>query len=281
MLLSEQPATLPINETYVWVTQVITAYDGHEERHRVRIRPRLTYQVTIPLNNKTEIDDLKSRDDKIRDSLQFVVWHAPYVGSARLATRRGHPWYFELGDKIAHWQPEVGTSISTNLSGAGIIYPVRDAIVDGGLRYSIRRGGGKAEITYNIEQAVEPPTGSFDSMTIEGTSYEVLELPSKSGFTQEVVQNQGYFDSVVGAYVGTTRWRQPKLQWSYTIEMFTPDDVLNWKQFIFRRAGRLNPLVVRDTDGRAIIMRLATDNVPIVYDQGYFTSTVPLVEVFV
>ena len=282
MILTSHPARPPTNETIAWVTQVITAYDGSEERHRVRIEPRSVYEVVIPLNNKTEIDALKTMENKVRDNLQFIVWHAPYIDTPRLATIRGHPWYFEFTTppKIAHYYRDTIT-ISDSLAGAGFIYPVRDAIVDGNLKYTIRRGSGLATIKYNVQLAVAPPASTFATQTINGVTYEVLELPTRSGFTQSVIQNQGYFDSIVGAYVGTTRWSRPKLRWNYTIEMFSPADVLVWKQFLFRRAGRLNPVVIRDTDGRAVIMRLATDVPKIQYLQNHAVSTVPFLELFV
>ena len=282
MLLTNLPASPPTTEIISWVTQVITAYNGSEERHKIRIKPRSTYESQIPLKTKAEVDQLKSSENKIRDNLQFVVWHAPYIGSARLATIRGHPWYFEFTTplQVAHYYRD-SITISDSLAGNGFIYPVRNAIVDGNLRYSIKRGSGVATIKYNVQLAVEPPSGTFTTQTINGIDYEVLELPTRSGFTQNIIQNQSYFDSVVGAYVGTTRWDRPKLQWSYTVEMFSPNDVLVWKQFLFRRAGRYNPVVIRDTDGRAVIMRMATDVPVINYQQNYATSTVPFIELFV
>ena len=282
MLLSEFPARPPSTETIAWVTQVITSYNGREERHRIRVKPRMTYEVTIPLNTKSEVDTLKTMENKVRDNLQFVVWHAPYIDAPRLATIRGHPWYFEFTTppQVAHYYRD-RINISDSVVGLGYIYPVRDAIVDGNLRYTIRRGGGVASIKYNVQSAVEPPTSNFTTQLIGGVTYEVLELPTRSGFTQSVIQNQSYFDSVVGAYIGTTRWRRPKLRWDYTIEMFSPDEVLAWKQFLFRRAGRLNPVVIRDTDGRAVIMRMATDVPRIQYLQNHAISTVPFLELFV
>lgn len=282
MLLSSIPAVPPSTETISWVTQVITSYNGSEERHQTRIKPRMSYQVKLPLNTKSEVDQIKTNDSKVRDNLEFIVWHAPYLGENRLATRRGHPWYFELGDKIAHWQLDREAIITDSILGAGDIYPVRDAIVDGDLRYSIRRGGGAVDIKYNAQEALAPPeNNSYPTINIEGITYEVLEIPTKSGFSQAIKQNQGYFDSVVGSYIGTTRWSRPKLQWSYTVEMFTPEDVLAWKQFLFRRVGRLNPVVIKDTDGRALIMRMATDVPSINYGLNYYTSTVRFTEVFV
>lgn len=283
MLLSINQAQPPSTETISWTTQVLTSYNGHEERHTVRLRPRMSYAVTIPLRSKTDVDEFKRRDDRIRDELQFVVWHAAYDNEQNtLRTTRGHPWYFEFGsdDQVAHLR--AGTlRVSNSVVGSGYVYPVRDAIVHGNLGYQIRRGGGIVSINYNVEQAVAPPVdNNFATSRVGGVEYELLELPTRSGFTQAVIQQQGYFDSVVGKYLGTTRWQRPKLQWRYTIEMFSAADVLKWKQFLFRRQGRYSPVIVKDTNGEAILMRLATDSPSIIYQLGYSTSTVPLVEVF-
>lgn len=282
VLISNAPALPPSTETFVWVTQIIESYNGFEERHRVRTYPRMSYSVTIPFTSLSKVTDIKTRDDKIREEVEFVLWHAIYEGENRLRTTRGHPWYFEFGtdSKVAHYYLD-NITISKSVSGAGYVYPVRDAIVHGALRYTIRRGGGTASINYNVQEAVAPPTGTFNTLAIEGKDYEVLEMPTKSGFTQAVNQQQGYFDSVVGSYIGTTRWRRPKLQWQYTVEMFFPIEVLAWKQFLFRREGKLNPVALRDTDGRVVLMRLSTDTPSISYDLNYFTSSIPLKEVFV
>ena len=281
MLLSHARAIPPTTEQYTWVTQIIESYNGHEERHEVRLgAPRMTYSMTVPFLSLTDVTAQKSRDDHIREGVQFALWHAPYIERARLATIRGHPWYFEFGDKIGHYFDGTLT-VSDSVRGVGEVYPVLDAIVIGALSYTIRRGGGTANITYNVPQAVVPPTGTFDTLEIGGVDYEVLELPTRSGFQQAVDQQQGFFDSIVGKYIGTTRWDRPKLQWNYTIEMFDPHEVLFWKQFLFRRKGRLNPVALRDTDGRVIVMRMATDTPSISYGMNYFTSTVPFKEIFV
>ena len=281
MLLSHARAIPPTTERYTWVTQVIESYNGHEERHVVRLgAPRMNYNVTVPLLSLSAVTDQKTRDDQLREGVQFALWHALYDGEARLATIRGHPWYFEFGTKVGHYF-DGNLTVSDSVRGVGDIYPVLDAIVLGGLRYTIRRGGGTAVISYNVQQAVTPPTGTFETLDINGVTYEVLELPTRSGFQQVINQQQGFFDSVVGKYIETTRWNRPKLQWNYTIEMFDPDEILFWKQFLFRRQGRYAPVALRDTDGRAIVMRLATDTPSINYGLNYFTSTVPFKQIFV
>ena len=282
MFLSSHPAIPPTTETISWTTQVINAYDGREERHVVRLKPRYSYRVTHPLISRTEVDAMKRREDLIRDNLQIVLWHAAYTGSARLATIRGHPWWFEFDRLVGHLTPDLSLTISNTVRGSGAVYPVLEGIIHGNISYNIRKGGGKATVTYNVEQAVEPVQPlDFPTIRVGGKDYLLLDMPTRSGFTQAVTQNQSYFDSVVGAYIGTTRWDRPKLQWSYTVELFSPDQVLAWKQFLFRCQGRFSPVALRDTDGRVVIMRLSTDAPVINHALGYSTSTVSFTEVFV
>lgn len=284
MLLLGTPAIPPTTEKISWVTQVITSYDGHEERHVVRLKPRLTYQINSPLLSKSAVDTLKGRGGLLRDEVQFFLWHAVYNGENRLATTRGHPWFFEFGTgvKIGHYVAGRGATVSDSVRGAGYIYPVLTGLIHGNIKYTIRKGSGLADIVYYVEQAIAPPSETnVPQIRVGGVNYEVLEMPTRTGFQQAVTQNQNYFDSVVGSYIGTTRWARPKLQWNYTVELFSPADVLKWKQFLFRRQGKYSPVALRDTDGRVVIMRLATDDVQLRHPLGYSTSSVPFVEVFV
>ena len=282
MLVSQTPALPPTFETISWTTQIIPSYDGHEERHLVRQKPRYTYQSNAVLTSRTEVEAFKTRNSMIRDKVQFVLWHAFYNGSARLATVRGHPWYFEFDNLVATLPDGGVATVSNSVRGAGVIYPVLEGYVHGNMQYNIRQGSGNVQVSYNVEEAVTPPVQTnVPTIMVGGKSYELLEMPTKSGFQQAVTQNQSYFDSVVGKYISTTRWRRPKLQWSYTVELFSVADVLAWKQFLFRRQGRYMPVALRDINGRVVVMRLGTDTPKINHPLGYSTSTVPFMEVFV
>ena len=282
MLVSQTPAVPPTFETISWTTQVIPSYDGHEERHLVRLKPRYTYQSNAVLTSSTELRAFKTRNSMIRDKVQLVLWHAVYSGAARLATIRGHPWYFEFDSLVGHLVDGGVATVSNSVRGTGYIYPVLEGYLHGNIQYNIKQGSGTAAMTYYVEEAVEPPVQSnIPTITVEGKSYELLEMPTRSGFQQAVTQNQSYFDSVVGKYISTTRWTRPKLQWSYTVELFSPAQVLAWKQFLFRRQGRYSPVALRDINGRVVVMRLGTDTPKINHPLGYSTSTVPFTEVFV
>ena len=72
----QYPATVPVREILEWYTDVVTSYNGKEERYKLRILPRHELEYIIPLNNEIRAEIQSLLLAYMNDKWAVPLWSA-------------------------------------------------------------------------------------------------------------------------------------------------------------------------------------------------------------
>lgn len=267
-------AKTPVRERLEWLTDVIPARDGGEDRHANRSVPRQTFEYQTPLSafKKTE-------------------------GFNVLMGGKDLQWYFTLWTELQ----EVGTvtSSQTSVSCATTSYSFYDdslAVLYNGLTFEvveiesydafgvelysapantvenaylapIKRGWIKSipkisengyESTITTSFIVQDDISKIVYIPPQYNSEDVyygLPFEAASGrFARDIISNKKFVDFKLGRILSKATWDNNKQITPIKMTLFNQADISTYKNFFYRRAGKYRPFYT-NLDSQDLILQ--------------------------
>jgi hypothetical protein len=258
------PIQAPLKQTLAWLTDDMTTHNGFESRHKLRRKPRVSFDYTLHANavKSQAYLDLKNG---LRSRWLIPLWHeAQRVGTIAGGTTtftglNNAPRYLRLDRYAMVYDQAAPTNYSVHslvdvqptslqLDSAtggfvnGFIVPLMLAWVRGDVK---RQSDG-----YNDQHAIAMDVDFDDQeevVTSAPVSYSGLEL-----FTGPVLMNgdrydgtfqrrEDQLDAPTNRVARRAPWETTQEAMSYAFVMETPAEVQTLREFLHRRAGKYAP----------------------------------------
>lgn len=257
------PSQVPLGERLSWLTDIIPAEDGGEDRKQVRNLPRRRYDYNLPANH-TEYQRAFNTLYGARAAQWAVpMWtEAQQVGtiSGGLSNIPCNTDYYDFrADSLALlWASprdyqvveiqtvNAGSPGSIDLYGTTLaisnawLIPVRIGHLIGDVSRSTNSFNGELRVAFDLEDlnelAVSAPT-----QYLSDDIYFDEWLFSGSSFTDKLIQRVDYVDESLGVVAYRSPWTNGRVARPMRKILETPEEVYGFRQFLFRRAGRYRP----------------------------------------
>lgn len=123
----------------------------------------------------------------------------------------------------------------------GKLTPLRICIINGDVSATIRGFWSRQNITFNVLAEdcpyIEP---TYDQQYLGGDIYFNDMIAENGVIDGALYQQQNIVDGEVGGFQSFTQWKAPKYTRPLISKMKNKDDLLKYREFLFRRMGRLN-----------------------------------------
>jgi hypothetical protein len=260
LALVPQVAEVPIVETLAFYTDQQLAYDGSEQNIQIRSMPRQSFAFKIPLQGDNQADAFNTAYGAIRRLWAIPNWcDAQYIGlvdegavliNCDTVNHDLRPQSLAMiFDGCGQWQiaeiNAVGESAITlilplhRMRGAMLI-PVRVGIAISNITKPTN--GYKGGINFNFQvadnAAYEP--AAPDQYLANDIYYKPGLLDGDTTDTAfQMRQDINDFD--IGVFEARTPWNWAKFSRTYRNISVTPEERQEFRNFIYRRAGKARP----------------------------------------
>lgn len=252
-------AMVPVVETLDWVTDVIDATWGYEERHKLREFPRQSFGFQFPLTADKRREALNSLYSDIREFWYVPLWtEQQYVGnisSGQTTVDCSTLLYnFNLNDdgfgmavlhdgtdyQILEYTGKTATSItgvSTDVMAGAYLFPVKKGIIS----------GKPVEKTNGLESVVSFTFVVDDSLDLleltpvkyNGDDIYYDKIPIiKDSISRDILRKQELIDYKIGPFESSTEWVNSRIGSPYNDILDGPSEVRDFRTFAYRRSGK-------------------------------------------
>lgn len=246
-----------VRERLEWLTDVLEADDGSEERLRLRDRPRQSFTFDLPVSNREYARAFNIAYGSIPDQWFVPVWtEARRLGAvASGAFKIDTPtniYDFRGQSHALLWEsPRKWQLVGTTTVGAGSIglsqptegfanawvMPVRLGHLTGNVNR--QTGGHEATwaLTFTIDDNVS--LASPDPDQFLGEDLQFLEgLLSGDSVTDNLIQRVEVTDLSLGTVAYRSPWANPRLSRPYRVVLANAAEVWAHRLWLHRRGGR-------------------------------------------
>lgn len=257
----------PITEHLEWMTDIIEAHDGAEQRIRVRQEPRQSFEVVILPNDPAELSRLRVAIAAWQHrEWGWPCWHEAVelaavfpAASSSIGIDTTASDFRAGGLAIVHQSPslyevvEVDTVAAGSLSlvapttmehpaGAAVM-PLRMAKMAGQARredYAVE--ASRYSVTMQITDNTELTT---EAAAMQYLGYDVLSdpllMPGET-MPRQIDRPLDILDPGPGAWATFARTDYPAISTDHKWYLRTPAQAWAFRRWLHRRAGRLNPV---------------------------------------
>lgn len=252
-------AEVPVREKLEWLTDVLQAYDGSEQRLQSRTKPRQTLEYNVPLQYWKKATAFNTLYGAIRKDWAVPVWtEAQAVGDitggqntidcdtlvhdlradslAMLFSLDGSYEIVEIESITATDVTIYGPGATSRL-GAWLI-PVRRGFIVGTAQMPTNGREGSVKVTFQIDDNLSL-TPAEPAQYLGDDIYYDAGLLSESGIMTRVLQQrQDVIDFELGPVERRTPWNNARYSSPYASLLEGPTEVRAYKEFLYRRAGK-------------------------------------------
>lgn len=250
-------AKAPMKEIWEFYTDITIAYNSTEERIQGRSKPRATISYDVPLSPEQSSDSFNTEYGALRLDHAIIMWSdIQYVGaiSAGATLINCNTELYDLRDsslallyKNKQYELiEIDTVTLTeiNLSIATVqaftnayLIPVRKGWFKGSIAKKVTGFYNLSTLNYTID---DNPFIEADVPTqyLSNDIYYTPLLKQDDAIDISINQDQQIFDELLGPVARSTNWSKAQLlkPWKFVLE--NRQEVQDFKNFLFRRAGR-------------------------------------------
>lgn len=252
-------AEAPVKETLAFLTDVIAGNDSTEQRIQMRTKPRQTFDYKIPIQLWNKAASFNTEYGAIRKDWAIPIWtEAQYVGNvaASASSISCNTDYYDLrSNSLAmlyspsgYWQIveigilETGTIQVLNSIDAidsAWLMPVRKGWINGNIDKPTNGNSGKSSISFVIDDNPFIPA-SVPAQYLSNDIYFDVPLLGEGGdsVSASLSQQQDITDMSLGPVARRTNWNRPQYGKPWRSLFTTPEEVRNFREFLYRRAGK-------------------------------------------
>ena len=253
-------ARVPLVESLSFLSDSIEHYDGTEQQIQLRSKARQQLRYELPVKSSNDPDAFNTIWGAIRDKWAVPVWcDAQYVGNvAANATSivcdtvnydlRANSLAM-LFDGCGNWQILETTSITgtaINFStlakkfrGAMLI-PVRIGFIIGDVGRPINGFTGKVTVNFQVDDTKEF-TPDAPAQYLSNDIYYTPGLLEGDPVDTSIKKQQDLIDFDLGKIDRRSHWKTSKYGRNYRSIMVTPAERKAFKDFVYRRIGKVRP----------------------------------------
>jgi len=251
------PAETPVKETLEFLTDVMEAYSGEEQRLQLRSKPRQSFAYTIPVQAWNMAAAFNTEAGAIRKRWAVPIWtEGQYVGTVvdSAGSIACDTTIFDLrANSLAllfagceNWQiVEIGaiasdsitpTNVLSAMSGAWLV-PVRLGWITGNVDKPTNGHNGKSTVTFQIEDnlALVP---SAPSQYLSKDIYYEPGLLSGDRISRTIEQRLDVIDYSLGPIARRSPWDYSQFGTPYRSIIEGAAEMRVFKEFLYRRAGK-------------------------------------------
>ena len=252
-------AEAPVKETLAFLTDVIAGSDSTEQRIQMRTKPRQTFDYKIPIQLWNKAASFNTEYGAIRKDWAIPIWtEAQYIGNvaASASSISCNTDYYDLrSNSLAmlyspsgYWQiVEIGTLATGTIQVLNSIdaitsawlMPVRKGWIKGNIAKPTNGNSGKTSISFVID---DNPfiSASVPAQYLSNDIYFDVPLLGEGGdsVSASFSQQQDITDMSLGPVSRRSNWNRPQYGKPWRSLLTTPQEIRNYKNFLFRRAGK-------------------------------------------
>ncbi len=250
-------AQAPMKEILEFLTEVREAYDGTEERTKLRNMARQTIIQRVPVQSKQWASVFVAVYKALRNKVAIPLWSEVQFlgdvaeGATSLACNTDD--YDLRSDGLALLFDACGNSqvaqIGTKSSGllsllapleamtAASMIPLRVGKMLGDLKYQTDGARSTADVVYQTDDLAEVAS-SAPTQYLSHDSYTEESLLSGSDTNRSFSKRQEIFDGSLGIIATRTSWSNSQLEVAHRKLLEGASETNVFKSFLYRRAGR-------------------------------------------
>ena len=250
-------AEAPVKESLEFLTDVIEAYDATEERLQMRSKPRQSFNYSIPLQAWRTAAAFNTEYGAIRKDWAVPIWtEAQYVGTigagvlsidcntslydlrpqslAMLYSVCGDYQVIEIDEVFSD---HITLLADTEYVAGAWLMPVRKGWIQGNIDKPTNGHNGKSSLTFVIDD--NPTiTPALPAQYLGDDIYYDAPLLSSGSLPASLSQRQDITDMSLGPVARRTNWNRPQYGKPWRSLFTTPEEVRNFREFLYRRAGK-------------------------------------------
>lgn len=250
-------AQAPLTEALEFLTDVMEAYDGSEQRLQLRTMPRQTFQYTIPVKFWNIAESFNTAYNAIRKKWAIPLWtEAQFVGdvtahatditcNTSLYDLRASSLAF-LFNAAGAWQVvEISTKTSTKINvtndlsyiASAWLMPIRIGWIVGDVKKSTNAYEDMVEINFFVDDNLDL-TPSAPTQYLSNDIYFDSPVLSGSNMDKSLQQRADIVDQVLGVVSRRSPWLNARYASTYRSVLQGAQQVRDYKAFLYRRAGK-------------------------------------------
>lgn len=258
-------------ESLEWLTDIIEAHDGTEQRIRVRQEPRQSFEASILLNDPLQLSKLRVAIAAWQHrEWGWPCWHEAVklastlpAASSSISVDTTAADFREGGLAIVHTSPTAYEVVEVDAVGAGSlalaepttldhpagasVMPLRMARMSSQARrddYPEKVLASRYSVTMQIVDNVELAT---EAASMQYLGYDVLSdpllMPGET-MPRQIARPMDVLDPGPGAWATFARTDYPLISTDHKWMLRTRAQAWAFRRWLHRRAGRLNPVWV-------------------------------------
>ena len=250
------PCQAPMRETVAYLTDVIDSFNGTEDRHQLRSAPRVRLQYTIPQQAWDRAHAYNTERGALREKWAVPLWSQTQLVGAITAGATSIVCNTTLYDLRAAslallyqsnslWQvvevSAVGSgSITVSAAQAftnAVLVPLRLGYIAGNVQRTGNGHNAMAQVAFDLDDNIEITAAEPTQYLSNDIYFDEVLMPSES-YESSLERREENADYDLGAVARSTPWTYARGVMNYVRQMTTPEEVLAFRQFLARRAGK-------------------------------------------
>lgn len=250
-------AEAPVKETLEFLTDLLTSFNGSEQRFSMRTKPRQSFEYTIPLQAWQTAAAFNTEYAAIAKRWAVPIWtEAQFIGdvAAHATEINCNTSLYDLrASSLALlysspdvWQiVEISTTTSTKINVAndlsGItgawLLPVRLGWIVGSVDKPTNGHNGKSYVTFEIDDNLEI-TPAAPTQHLSNDIYYDVPLRGEDNVSKFVQRRVDIVDYSLGPVVRRSPWLNSRYGTPYRSLLNGASEVRSYKNFLYRRSGK-------------------------------------------
>lgn len=257
LALLPQQAEAPVKETLSFLTDVLTSYNGKEQRLQLRSKARQSFSYTTPLQAWHTAAAFNTEYGAIRERWAIPIWtEGQYVGTvaqnassiscdtsnfdfrnnslAMLYAACGEWRIIEIAS-VETGQINIGNNFA-GIVGAWLL-PVRVGRIAGSVDKPTNGHNGKTRVSFEVEDNLEF-FASVPSQYLSNDIYYEPGLLNGASLGRSLEKREDINDFSLGPVEVRSPWLNSRFGTPYRQVLQGASEVRAFKEFIYRRAGK-------------------------------------------
>lgn len=247
----------PVVETLEWLTDLTKAWDGTEERYENRSFPRRSFDYKFPLSKSKTTEAFNSLYGALREDWSFPVWtEAQFVGNISggstsivcdttnyefkdsslglLFSSNGYE-VIDIDEVLTNAITILGSGLTARVNT--YLMPVLSGFISGNVDKFTNGFESKVELKFTSQDDNSGYINTPSQYKDEDIYYN-SSVKSKDKDNRVLSMKQNLIDFKLGFVEDRTPWVNINYNSPFKVVLETPEEILEYKQFLYRRAGK-------------------------------------------